>query len=63
MLALRSAMGRPIDDVALDDPLRTAFSSLHGYSVMALGVAIISAAVALLLISRRRRPKRVGPEL
>jgi hypothetical protein len=53
MLALRSAMGRPIDDVAVDDPLRAAFNSLHGYSVMALGVAIIAAAVALLLIARR----------
>lgn len=53
MLALRSAMGRPIDDVAVDDPLRAGFNSLHGYSVMALGVAIIAAAVALLLIARR----------
>jgi hypothetical protein len=62
MLALRSAMGRPIDDVALEDPLRTAFNSLHGYSVMALGVAIIAAAVALLLISRRRGPNRRVPQ-
>jgi hypothetical protein len=55
MLALRTAMGRPIDDVAAADPLRIAFSSLHGYSVMALGVAIIAAAVALLLIARRAK--------
>jgi hypothetical protein len=53
MMALRSAMGRPIDEVAADDPLRLGFNSLHGYSVMALSVAIIAAAVALLLISRR----------
>jgi hypothetical protein len=53
MMALRFAMGRPIDEVAADDPLRLAFNSLHGYSVMALSVAIIAAAVALLLISRR----------
>ncbi|MDT4952769.1 MAG: hypothetical protein QOJ02_907 [Acidobacteriota bacterium] len=53
MLGLRAAMGRPIDDVAADDPLRVSFNSLHGYSVMALGVAIIAAAVALLLIARR----------
>jgi hypothetical protein len=32
MLALRTAMGRPIDDVAADDPLRMSFTSLHGYS-------------------------------
>jgi uncharacterized protein DUF4149 len=54
MLALRSAMGRPIDDVAVDDPLRVSFNSLHGYSVMALGIAIIAAVVALLLIARRK---------
>jgi hypothetical protein len=53
MIALRSAMGRPIDEVAADDPLRLGFNSLHGYSVMALGLAIIAAAVALLLIARR----------
>ncbi|HUQ32571.1 MAG TPA: DUF4149 domain-containing protein [Pyrinomonadaceae bacterium] len=53
MLALRSAMGRPIDEVAADDSLRLGFNRLHGYSVMALGLAIVAAAVALLLIARR----------
>jgi hypothetical protein len=55
MLALRAQMVRPIDDVAIDDPLRVSFNSLHGYSVTALGVAIIAAAVALLLIARRTK--------
>jgi hypothetical protein len=54
MLALRAAMGRPIDDVAADDPLRLTFGAWHGYSVTALGVAILAAAVALLLIARRK---------
>jgi hypothetical protein len=54
MLALRAAMIQPIDDVAIDDPLRVSFNSLHGYSVAALGAAIIAAAVALLLIARRK---------
>src|SRR5215212_8214141 len=54
MLALRAAMGRPIDDVAADDPLRVTFGAWHGYSVAALAVAIIAAAVALLLIARRK---------
>jgi hypothetical protein len=58
MLGLRAAMGRPIDDVATDDPLRLSFNSLHGYSVMALAVAIIAAAVALLLIARRKAEVR-----
>ncbi|HYJ48092.1 MAG TPA: DUF4149 domain-containing protein [Pyrinomonadaceae bacterium] len=55
MVALRAAMGRPIDEVAASDPLRVAFDSLHNYSVAALGVAIIAAAVALLLIARRTK--------
>jgi hypothetical protein len=54
MVALRAAMGRPIDDVAADNPLRISFNSLHGYSVTALSVGIIAAAVALLLIARRK---------
>ena len=55
MLALRAALGRPIDDVAQNDPLRVAFNSLHGYSVAALGIGIIAATVALLLIARRKQ--------
>lgn len=54
MLALRAAMGQPIDDVAVDNPLRVSFNSLHGYSVMALSLGVIAAAVALLLIARER---------
>ena len=55
MLALRAAMLQPIDDVPLDDPLRVSFNSLHGFSVAALGVAIIAAAVTLLAIARREK--------
>lgn len=55
MLALRAQMVGPIDDVAINDPLRVSFNSLHDYSVTALGVAIIAAAVALLLIVRRAK--------
>jgi hypothetical protein len=54
MLALRVQMGRPIDDVPLSDAARIAFSSLHGYSVAALSMAIIAGIVALLMIARRR---------
>jgi hypothetical protein len=54
LLALRVAMGRPIDEVDLRDPLRIAFNDLHGYSVFALAIGILAAALALLLIARRR---------
>lgn len=59
MLALRVSMGRPIDEVPAGDPLRQAFNSLHGLSVMALGVAMIAALVAALVIARRGRPNSV----
>jgi hypothetical protein len=55
MLALRAAMGRPIDAVALDDPARIAFNSLHGYSVGAMGVAMLAGVVALFAIASRNK--------
>jgi hypothetical protein len=54
MLALRQAMGKPIDEVPLEDVLRADFNTLHGLSVMSLGVGMIAALVALLLIARRK---------
>ena len=63
MLALRAAMGRPIDDVAAGDPLRVSFNSLHGYSVTTLAIAIIVAAIALLLIARRGQRLKVNSGL
>ena len=55
MLSLRAAMGRPVDEVAQNDPVRVAFNSLHGYSVGALGLGILAGLVALLMIARRAR--------
>lgn len=55
MVALRQAMGRPIDEVPANDALRAAFNSLHGLSVSALGIAMLAALVALLLIAHRGR--------
>jgi hypothetical protein len=55
MAALRAQMGRPIEEVAADDPLRVAFGVLHGNSVTALSVAMLAAAVALFLIARRTK--------
>src|SRR5205085_8883583 len=54
LLALRHSLGRPIDDVAVNDPVRVAFNNLHGYSVAALGFGMLAGALALLLIARRR---------
>lgn len=55
MRALRVAMKFPIDQVPLDDPRHVAFQSLHGYSVTALGIAMIAALLAVILLSREPR--------
>jgi uncharacterized protein DUF4149 len=55
MRALRAAMVLPIDQIAADDARRVAFNSLHGYSVNALGLAMIAALVALILMGRSWR--------
>ena len=55
MRALRTAMVLPIDQVALDDPRRLAFNSLHVYSVNALGIAMIASLVAIVLMARSIR--------
>ena len=55
MRALRAAMVLPIDQIAANDPRRIEFAGLHGYSVNALGLAMIAALVALVLMSRSLR--------
>ncbi len=50
---LRVAIGRPVDALAASDPLRIAFGQLHFYSVVALGLALVAAAVAFFLMARR----------
>ena len=55
MLALKAAMQAPIDQIAGSDPRRAAFDALHGYSVAAMGVAILAALVAFFLISSQPR--------
>lgn len=55
MRALRAAMVLPIDQIATDDPRRIAFGALHGYSVNVLGLAMIAALVALVLMARNLR--------
>jgi hypothetical protein len=52
MLALRTAMQAPIDQIASDDPRRLAFNALHGYSVAAMGLAVIAGLVAFLIMAR-----------
>ena len=55
MRALRTAMELPIDQIAAADPRRMEFNALHGYSVKALGIAMIAGLVALVLMGRGLR--------
>lgn len=55
LASLRQQIGRPIDEVAADDPLRIAFNDLHGYSVTILSVALICALIAYFLLANRAR--------
>jgi hypothetical protein len=48
---VRNEIGRPIDELALDDPLRMKFNDLHEYSVWVLITAMIAALLSYFVIS------------
>jgi hypothetical protein len=50
---VKSQMGRPIDEVPLEDPLRIQFNNLHEYSVWILVTAMIAALAAFFIIARK----------
>lgn len=53
LTVVKSQIGRPIDEAAVDDPLRVQFNNLHQYSVWVLAAAMIAALVAYFLMARR----------
>ena len=55
MSAIRSALALPIDQIANEDPARVDFNNLHGYSVIALSVAMIASLIAFGVIVYRAR--------
>lgn len=57
MQNLRAQVGRPIEELAADDPSRLAFNVLHSYSVYALLTAMLAALILFFIILRR--PKEV----
>jgi hypothetical protein len=53
--SVRAQMGgKPIDELAADDPLRIQFNQLHEYSVWVLSAAMIAALIAFFIIANRR---------
>lgn len=59
MLALRTAMQLPIDQIAPNDPRRVEFDNLHRYSVTMMGIAIIAALTAFMVIAIRPGQNRL----
>ncbi|MFN2502527.1 MAG: DUF4149 domain-containing protein [Pyrinomonadaceae bacterium] len=54
LASLRAQMGRPIDEVAVDDPLRIQFNTLHEWSVWVLVAGMVAALVAFFIIANRK---------
>ena len=52
--SVRAQMGRPIDELAADDPLRTQFNTLHQYSEWVLLTAMIAAFLVFFIVSNRK---------
>lgn len=56
---LRMQMGKPVDEVALEDPLRIRFNQLHEYSVWLLVTAMIAALIIFFLINWKTTAKAI----
>ena len=54
LASVRAQIGKPIDEVALDDPLRVQFNMLHEYSVWVLFGGMIAALIAFFIIANRK---------
>ncbi len=50
---IRAQIGRPIDEVALEDPLRMSFNTWHQYSLWFLVGAMIAALLVFFIVSRK----------
>ena len=51
---VRAQMGKPIDEVAADDPLRIQFNNLHNWSEWVLLTGMVAALIAFFIIANRR---------
>jgi hypothetical protein len=51
--ALRAALGMPIDALDRADPRRVTFGQMHGLSVLLMGVGLVGASVALVVLARQ----------
>ena len=63
LLLLRQQIGKPIDQVAVDDPLRIRFNELHEYSVWVLFAAMAAGLIAFFVIANRKFAKPADKSL
>jgi len=54
LASIRAQIGKPIEEVAVDDPLRIQFNMLHEYSVWVLFGGMVAALAAFFIISNRK---------
>lgn len=54
MQSLREQIGRPLEEIAADDPLRIAFGQLHSYSVWVLLTAMFAALILFFIVAARK---------
>jgi hypothetical protein len=59
LASVRAQIGRPIDEVPADDPLKVQFDMLHEYSVWIMFVGMAAALIAFFLIANRKFGKPV----
>ena len=60
IVRLREEIGRPIEELAVDDAQRVAFGRLHGFSVAWLGLAMLAAIVAMVIAGRAASADATG---
>ena len=65
MGSIRAQIGKPLNEVAADDPLRLQFDAVHQYSEWTLLTAMIAALVVFFIISNRKfaAPKPDTPDV
>ena len=51
---IRGQMGRPIDEIPADDPLRIQFDNLHNWSEWVLIIGMAAALIAFFIMANRR---------
>ena len=50
---IREQVGRPMEELPVDDPFRIAFNDLHGHSITVLSIGMISAIIIFFLLAQR----------